>query len=98
MAVRLRGQRVGSLGRRLASHRAGGNPIADLAKRYLGESNGRIADDAVRGRVIDHRITDLAYGLTVRRSIGESRSGRAPTFLSSMFKLYGTEQNKAATS
>ena len=73
---------------------ARGNPLADLAKNYLGARDGRIADDAVRRRVIDHRITDRAYGLTVRRSGEELRSGRAPTFLSSMFKLYGTEQNK----
>ena len=72
-----------------------GNPLADLAKHYVGEADGLIADDAVRRRVIDHRVTDRAYGLTVRRSGEESRSGRAPTFLSSMFKLYGTEQNKA---
>ena len=44
--------------------------------------------------MIEHRITDIAYGLTVRRSGEEMRSGKAPTFLSSMFKLYGTEQNK----
>ena len=72
----------------------GGNPLAEMARRYLGESNGRLADEAVRRRLIDHRITDRAFGLTVRRNGEELRSGRAPTFLSSMFKLYGTEQNK----
>lgn len=72
----------------------GGNPLAEMARRYLGEDNGRLADEAVRRRLIDHRITDRAFGLTVRRNGEELRSGRAPTFLSSMFKLYGTEQNK----
>ena len=72
----------------------GGNPLADLAKRYVGESNGRIADDDIRRSVIEHRITDRAFGLTVRRNAEELQSSRAPTFLSSMFKLYGTEQNK----
>ena len=84
-----------SIGGMSGSTGPGGNPLADLAKRYLGEANGQIADAAVRRGVIDHRITDLAYGLTVRRNGEELRSGRAPTFLSSMFKLYGTEQNKA---
>ena len=73
----------------------GGNPMADLAKRCIGEDGGQIADPALRRRLVEHRITDRAFGLTVRRSGEELRSGGAPTFLSSMFKLYGTEQNKA---
>ena len=74
----------------------GGYPLADLARRYVGTENGgaRIADAALRAHLIAHRITDRAFGLTVRRNGEELRSGRAPTFLSSMFKLYGTEQNK----
>ena len=84
-----------SIGGMAGSAGPGGNPLADLARRYLGDDNGRIADAAVRERVVDHRITDRAFGLTVRRNGEELRSGRAPTFLSSMFKLYGTEQNKA---
>ena len=83
-----------SIGGMSGSAAPGGNPLAELAKRKLGEVDGRIADEAVRSDIIDHRITDRSYGLTVRRSGEEMRSGRAPTFLSSMFKLYGTEQNK----
>ncbi len=79
----------------MAGSTAPANPLADLARRYLGAEDGRIADAGVRARLIEHRITDRAYGLTVRRNGEEMRSGRAPTFLSSMFKLYGTEQNKA---
>ena len=71
-----------------------GYGLAELAKRYVGEEAGKIADSTTRADVIEHRITDIAYGLTVRRSGEEMRSGKAPTFLSSMFKLYGTEQNK----
>ena len=73
----------------------GGNPMAELAKRYIGHDGGQIADPQLRKRLIAHRITDRAFGLTVRRNGEELRSGGAPTFLSSMFKLYGTEQNKA---
>lgn len=79
----------------MAGSIAPANPLADLARRYLGAEDGRIADAGVRARLIEHRITDRAYGLTVRRNGEEMRSGRAPTFLSSLFKLYGTEQNKA---
>ena len=73
----------------------GGNPMADLARRYVGQNGGQVADAELRKRLIAHRITDRAFGLTVRRNGEELRSGGAPTFLSSMFKLYGTEQNKA---
>ena len=82
---------IGGMG---GSGAKGGYPLAELAKRYVGEEGGRIGDAATRADVIEHRITDIAYGLTVRRSGEELRSGKAPTFLSSMFKLYGTEQNK----
>ena len=68
--------------------------MEEIAKDYLGVDDGKIADDGIRSRILNHRLTDRAYGLTVRRSAEESSSGRAPTFLSSLFKLYGTEQNK----
>ena len=65
-----------------------------LAKRYAGHVRGRIADDGLRGRVVEHSMNDRAFGLSMRRNGEESRSGRAPTFTSSFFKYYGTEQNK----
>lgn len=65
-----------------------------LAKRYAGHVRGRIADDGLRARVVEHSMNDRAFGLSMRRNGEESRSGRAPTFTSSFFKYYGTEQNK----
>ena len=65
------------------------------AKEYAGERDGRIADAALRDRVTRQRIGDDAYQLTIRRSFEEAQSAKAPSFLSSMFKLYGTEQNMA---
>ena len=67
--------------------------VDEWAKEYVGESGGRIADDAIRARVIKQSIGDNAYQLTIRRSFEEATSSKAPSFLSSMFKLYGTEQN-----
>ena len=67
--------------------------VDEWAKEYVGENGGRIADDAIRTRVIEQRIGDDAYQLTIRRSFEEATSSKAPSFLSSMFKLYGTEQN-----
>jgi alkylation response protein AidB-like acyl-CoA dehydrogenase len=67
--------------------------VEDLARQYAGETNGRIADPQLRQRVIAHRMNDYSYSLTMRRSMEESSSGRAPGAASSMFKYYGTEQN-----
>ena len=66
--------------------------IAEWAKEYVGESAGRIEDAAIRGRVAAQSMGDAAYQLTIRRSFEEAANS-APSFLSSLFKLYGTEQN-----
>src|SRR5207344_1849554 len=67
--------------------------VEDIAKTYLGDDDGRIADAAMRQRVIAHRMNDASFALTLRRTQEESQSGRAPGAASSMFKYYGTEQN-----
>jgi len=68
--------------------------LEEVAADYIGLRDGRIADTAVRNSVTRHRMNDKAYQLTMRRSVEESASGRAPGAVSSMFKYYGTEQNK----
>ena len=86
-----------SIGGGIGGGRAGevrARSLQAIAKRYAGHDRGRIADDGVRGRVIEHCMNDRAFGLSMRRSGEETRSGRAPTFTSSFFKYYGTEQNK----
>ena len=69
--------------------------IEEYAIEYLGrDGQGRIDDTFVRSSVLDHRMNDAAFGLTSRRAMEESATGLAPGALSSMFKFYGTEQNK----
>ena len=65
--------------------------LEDLAKRYLG---GEIDDVVLRQDVLKHRINDRSFALTLRRSQEEATAGIAPGAVSSMFKYYGTEQNK----
>lgn len=65
--------------------------LEDLAKRYLG---GEIHDVALRQDLLKHRINDRSFALTLRRSQEEATAGIAPGAVSSMFKYYGTEQNK----
>jgi len=68
--------------------------VAEFAKDYAGTVDGRIADARLRDDILVHSMDDRAFGLTVRRNAEESQSTQAPSFVSSMFKLYGTEQNK----
>ena len=67
--------------------------IDETAREYTGVENGKIADHDLRTRVTSLRIDEAAYQFTIRRSMEESTSSKAPSFLSSFFKLYGTEQN-----
>ena len=67
--------------------------LDETAKEYVGEENGKIAHEDLRQRVIRLRQDDQAYQLTIRRSYEEAQSTQAPSFLSSFFKYFGTEQN-----
>ena len=71
-----------------------GNRMEDLAKQYVGEAGGRIADPALRNNVTEHRMNDRAFQLTMSRSGEEAKAGNADGNLSAIFKYYGTEQNK----
>ena len=71
-----------------------GTKLEAVAKQYLGEQDGRIADEAARADVCEHRINDRAFQLTLSRSAEEAKSGKADPNLASIFKFYGTEQNK----
>ena len=71
--------------------------IDEHAMNYVGSDNGKIANPAVRDAVTSLRMDERAYQLTTRRSAEEAMSNKAPTFMSSFFKVYGTEQNKERT-
>ena len=69
--------------------------IEEYALKYLGKTaDGKIDNASVRDNVLAHRINDKAFSLTMQRSVDESKTGASPGALSSMFKYYGTEQNK----
>lgn len=69
--------------------------VRDIALDYVGKHNGKLADLDLRDDIVSQSMNDRAFGLTVRRNVEESKSTKAPSFASSMFKLYGTEQNKS---
>jgi alkylation response protein AidB-like acyl-CoA dehydrogenase len=71
-----------------------GRKLEDVAREYVGTRRGRIDDPALRGRIVGHRMNDRAFQLTLGRSAELAKAGVADGNLSSMFKYYGTEQNK----
>jgi len=68
--------------------------LGELAKEYVGEAEGRIADGAVRDKVAAFDIDAHALSSTMRRSSDEARSGNPVGTASSIFKYLSTENNK----
>jgi alkylation response protein AidB-like acyl-CoA dehydrogenase len=72
----------------------GGNPLAELARDYLGERDGRIADAVLRDRVVQIAMDERCFALTTQRSVDAMKAGHKPGPESSIFKIYGTELNQ----
>lgn len=66
------------------------NEYAEIAKEYIGERNGRIADDGSRTKVLNHSMMERAFQLTAQRVAEENRSGQTPGFATSIFKYVGS--------
>lgn len=73
----------------------GSAPLAELAKEYLGQSHGRIADRVIRHDIARHEIKTRAFLSTLKRATDEAKAGQQVGATASMFKYYGTENNKA---
>ncbi|MCZ6501537.1 MAG: acyl-CoA dehydrogenase family protein, partial [Gammaproteobacteria bacterium] len=68
--------------------------LPEVAKRYVGEKDSKIADTALREAVVANTMNQTAFNLTQRRAMEENQSGGTPTFATSMFKYYGSETSK----
>ncbi len=78
---------------------AGGNretgpELSDLARQYVGEQGGRIADPVLRSQIAGHYMDAYAFRLTQARTLEES-AGSTPGPATSIFKLYGADLAKA---
>jgi alkylation response protein AidB-like acyl-CoA dehydrogenase len=71
-----------------------GRKLDEVGKTYIGTRKGRIDDEVLRSRIAGQQMNDRAFQLTLGRSAELARAGQADGNLSSMFKYYGTEQNK----
>ena len=72
--------------------------LSVLAKRYLGDGQGRgeesVLDSGVRQRVCRHQMDSKSFKLTMKRSIEEARAGLADGNSASFVKYYSSELNK----
>lgn len=68
-------------------------PLPELAKTYIGEAAGKIADPAFRRRLTDLEMNNRAYKLTQQRVIAETQAS-APTTATSILKVKGAEFTK----
>ena len=85
--------------RTLASggNRETGEELDELARRYVGNDDGRIADPALRSAIAEHYIDAAAFRLTQQRTVQESEAGETPGPATSIFKLYGARLARART-
>ena len=65
-----------------------GGKLVRLAKQYVGEADGRIAQPVVREKVLRHAMRSQAFRLTAQRVNEETRAG-TPGDATSIFKLVG---------
>jgi len=73
---------------------AAGNPLAELARAYAGERDGRLADPVLRDRIAQITMDERCFALTMQRSADSVKAGHKPGPESSIFKIYGTELNQ----
>lgn len=66
-------------------------PVADVAKEYLGEDNGRVADPVVRDQIAQQDMNDHAFKLTSKRYDEMTQKGASAGAASSMLKHVGTK-------
>ena len=66
-----------------------GTSLADIAKQYIGEADGRISDPAIREQVTTLNMNRAAFRLTALRANAENKSGGTPGATTSIFKLFG---------
>ncbi len=70
------------------------NPLEAAAKKYIGMSDGKIADPVLRDRLAQIQMDESCFALTVQRNGDSMKAGYNPGPESSMFKVYGTELNQ----
>ncbi len=74
------------------------NTYAEIAKEYVGEVAGKIADHEARDKITRQTMLEKSLQLTIQRVSDESKSGKAPGAATSIFKLVGSTVAKEGSS
>jgi len=81
-----------SLGAGAIGAAAAAMSVEDYAKQYVGlDASGRLADADLRRRIIEHKMENTAFQLTVRRAADEAKSNQGPSAASSIMKYAGAK-------
>ena len=72
----------------------GKSNLSSIAKDYIGETDGKIADSAMRDQVLQYEMAQRSLNLTKRRVIQESAEGATPGPATSIFKVMSTDLEK----
>jgi len=71
------------------------NVLADLAREYVGETDGKkLADPVLRDAITQLNMDSRCFLSTVARNADNIKAGHRPGPESSLFKVYGTELNQ----
>ncbi len=70
------------------------NPLATMAKTYIGEHADQVSDPVLRDRITQLSMDEMCFKLTVQRNADNIKAGHRPGPESSLFKIYGTELNQ----
>ncbi len=67
----------------------------EYAKMHIGtDSEGRIADGDLRGRITDHKMYARAFNLTVQRQTEQAKAGQAVSHTASILKYGAAKMNQ----
>ncbi|HIG42643.1 MAG: acyl-CoA dehydrogenase family protein [bacterium] len=78
------------------AQRSTGPNLPELAKEYLGETDGRISDEDFRARILAHKMDARSFQITQKRVVAETTDAKTPGPATSMFKYYGSRSQQVA--
>ena len=73
---------------------AGRETLGGTALRVRGDKDGKLRDGGLRADITAFEIDEMAFALTLERTIAEAKAGQGAGAASSMLKYFGTELNK----
>lgn len=81
---------IGAIGDRAVSR-----PLGQLAASWIGtDSDGKLDDPLLRSQIAMFEVDEMAFRLTMERTVDLARQGKANPAFSSALKYYGAELNK----